>query len=88
MKSHLPNQTTLCLRTFSANLAYLPSSVTKSAEHFFKCAKRYFRTNLSTGKITEHANARRLQCRKLTLELKNEVKLDLIQTHLVFVGIN
>ena len=54
--------------TFSANLAYLPSSVTKSAEHFFKCARRYFRTNLSTGRITEHAKARRLQCLKLTLE--------------------
>ena len=50
--------------TFSANLAYLPSSVTKSAEHFFKCARRYFRTNLSTGRITEHAKARRLQCLK------------------------
>ena len=86
VKSHLPNQTTSCLNTFSANLAYLPSSVTKSAEHFFKCAKRYFRTNLSTGKMTEHASARRLQCRKLTLELKNIVKLDFIQTHFASIS--
>ena len=55
--------------TFSANLAYFPSSVTKSAEHFFKWANKYFRTNLSTGRITEQANATRDQCLRLTLEL-------------------
>jgi hypothetical protein len=59
------NIKTLKKIAFSANLAYFPSSVTKSAEHFLRCANKYFRTILSTGRMTEQARARRdLKMRK------------------------
>ena len=60
-------------RTFSANLEYFPSSVTKSAEHFLRCARRYFRTSLSTGRMTEQAKATRDQWRRFTLEMVDQV---------------
>ncbi len=59
----------ISLPTFSANLAYFPSSVTKSAEHFFRWARRYFLTARSAGKITEQASANNDQWRRLTREL-------------------
>lgn len=55
--------------TFSANLAYLPSSVIQSLAQRRRCAMRYLRIPRCGGRTTEQARDSRAQWRRFTREL-------------------